>query len=120
VRRTRLLGWGIAGSLVFSLAAVLVLGAAYQAAGTRFASSRPAMRRIGGDVRQPVLAASSAPRALATHHYEQLPLAFEPTAPEAAGDAKFLARGQGYALFLTPRETVLALGTTPAVLRHCI
>ncbi|MCU1343433.1 MAG: uncharacterized protein JWN92_2856 [Candidatus Acidoferrum typicum] len=69
------------------------------------------MRRISDSARQPGLAASSAPRALATNHYEQLPLAFEPTAPEAAGDAKFLARGQGYALFLTPRETVLALGT---------
>jgi hypothetical protein len=47
---------------------------------------------------------------MASHHYGQLPLAFEPTAPESSGDAKFLARGQGYALFLTPRETVLALG----------
>src|ERR1700739_4802564 len=46
----------------------------------------------------------------ATRNYDQLPLAFEPGAPESAGDAKFLARGEGYALFLTPGETVLALG----------
>jgi hypothetical protein len=109
VRKTRLLGWGIAAGFALCLAAVLVLATTFQAAGTQLAGARMAMRPIGV-ARQPALRASSAPRAQASHRYEQLPLAFEPTAPESSGDAKFLARGQGYALFLTPRETVLALG----------
>jgi hypothetical protein len=109
VRRTRLLGWGVAGGFACSLAAVFVLATAFQPAGMRSAGTRPVTHRAD-DAPQPGLPASSAPRAMASHNYGQLPLAFEPTAPESAGDAKFQARGQGYALFLTPRETVLALG----------
>jgi len=110
VRRTRLSGWGITGSFVLSLAAVFVLATALQPSGKRSASTKPAIHNIS-DARRSSLPASSAHAVMAAHHYEQLPLAFEPAAPESAGDAKFLARGQGYALFLTPRETVLALGT---------
>src|SRR5260370_6452101 len=100
----------MAASFALCLAASLVVATPFPTADTKLAGTRPAMHPVGGEARQPVPRASSTPRALASHRYEQLPLAFEPTAPESAGDAKFLARGQGYALFLTPRETVLALG----------
>ena len=38
-----------------------------------------------------------------------LPLAFEPNQGQADPSIKFLARGRGYGLFLTPSETVLVL-----------
>jgi len=99
---------------------VLVLATTFQAAGAQVATARPAMRPMSGAARQPGVRASSAPHALASHRYGQLPLAFEPTASQSGGDAKFLARGQGYAVYLTPRETILALGKKshgPAALR---
>ena len=42
--------------------------------------------------------------------YGRLPLAFEPNRGQAGPDVKFLARGSGYALQLTPGGAVLALG----------
>ena len=41
----------------------------------------------------------------------QLPLAFEPNRGQADGHAKFLARGNGYELFLMANNAVLALGS---------
>ena len=41
--------------------------------------------------------------------YAKLPLSFEPNLGQANGDAKFLARGDGYSLFLTSNEAVLAM-----------
>jgi Beta-propeller repeat len=39
--------------------------------------------------------------------YSRLPLAFEANAGQTAGSVRFLARGQGYTLWLTPTEAVL-------------
>ena len=41
--------------------------------------------------------------------YGKLPLHFEPNLGQTADEVKFLARGQGYALFLTEKEAVLSL-----------
>jgi len=41
--------------------------------------------------------------------YGKLPLAFEPNQGQSAGEVKFLARGNGYTLFLTPAEAVFAM-----------
>src|SRR5712691_5131030 len=41
--------------------------------------------------------------------YGNLPLSFEPNRGQADPQAKFIARGAGYGLFLTPNEAVLAL-----------
>src|SRR5712692_3310402 len=59
--------------------------------------------------------------------YAKLPLAFEPNLGQVNSEAKFLARGDGYALFLTSTESILALNrsskreriedSTPTVLR---
>src|SRR5215472_4706462 len=43
------------------------------------------------------------------HKYAQLPMAFEPNVGQSNSEAEFLARGEGYALFLAPREAVLVL-----------
>ena len=41
--------------------------------------------------------------------YGKLPLHFEPNYGQTDGNVRFLARGAGYALFLTPKEAVLVL-----------
>src|SRR4051794_27169387 len=41
--------------------------------------------------------------------YGSLPLSFEANQGQADAQAAYLARGDGYALFLTPTESVLAL-----------
>ncbi|MGH7960422.1 MAG: hypothetical protein ACRERD_01165, partial [Candidatus Binatia bacterium] len=41
--------------------------------------------------------------------YGQLPLGFEANHGQVDRQVQYLARGQGYALFLTPGEAVLAL-----------
>jgi hypothetical protein len=43
------------------------------------------------------------------HAYGGLPLSFEPNRGQSDARVKFLARGHGYRLFLTPREAVLDL-----------
>jgi cytochrome c biogenesis protein ResB len=48
-------------------------------------------------------------------HHRRLPLSFEINRGQAAAQVKFLARGQGYTLFLTAAEAVLALHTPVVV-----
>src|SRR5208337_3794708 len=43
--------------------------------------------------------------------YGKLPLSFEPTHTQVDSRVRFVSRGQGYTLFLTPRETVLILNS---------
>ena len=54
---------------------------------------------------------SSAPQV--SRQYGRLPLAFEPNLGQANGQARFLAHGDGYSLFLASREAVLALRESP-------
>jgi hypothetical protein len=42
-------------------------------------------------------------------NYGKLPLAFEPNQGQTAPQVKFLVRGRGYTLFVTPQEAVLSL-----------
>jgi len=42
-------------------------------------------------------------------NYGKLPLSFESNRGQTDAQVKFLARGQGYSLFLTPTEVVLSL-----------
>ncbi len=44
-----------------------------------------------------------------TSAYGKLPLAFEANQGQTAADVRFLSRGDGYSLFLTEQEAVLAL-----------
>jgi Beta-propeller repeat len=61
-----------------------------------------------------VAAALAAPNAAPvkldwTNAYGKLPLAFEANQGQTAADVRFLSRGDGYSLFLTEQEAVLAL-----------
>jgi Abnormal spindle-like microcephaly-assoc'd, ASPM-SPD-2-Hydin/Beta-propeller repeat len=53
--------------------------------------------------------ATPASAAHVSKQYGKLPLSFEPNLGQTNGDAKFLAHGDGYSLFLTSNEAVLAL-----------
>lgn len=55
------------------------------------------------------VAAEQKPRKGAIEHYGQWPLAFEANVGQTNSQVKFFARGNGYNLFLTPRESVLTL-----------
>jgi hypothetical protein len=57
----------------------------------------------------PATASPTLPSLSAT--YGKVPLHFEANQGQTDAQVKFLARGPGYALFLTPTEAVLALGT---------
>src|SRR5260370_41952393 len=68
----------------------------------------------------PVITQFSGPVRASTIDTERLPLTFEPNVGQADGRVKFLARGDGYTLWLTTTEAVLQLraATTPRVLRQ--
>jgi len=62
-----------------------------------------------------VLPVSASTRADATRPLpEALPLIFELNAGQTSSDVKFLSRGAGYTLFLTPAEMVLGFATPPS------
>jgi hypothetical protein len=54
------------------------------------------------------------PPAGAATEYQQLPLFFETNIGQADARVRFLARGEGYTLYVTPTETVLVEGQTVA------
>ena len=108
--RLRHLSLAIVGCFTLCLVATLTLATAFHHTDARAASAIPAMRLVRANSPQRSSQASPASRTLAADRYERLPLAFEQAGAESASGAKFLARGDGYALFLTPSETVLALG----------
>jgi hypothetical protein len=60
-----------------------------------------------------LLIAASLGEARAEVAYGQLPIAFERNQGQSDGAVKFLARGQGYGIFLTQDGAVLSLGATP-------
>src|SRR5690349_11054896 len=51
----------------------------------------------------------AATKARVKEAYGQLPLSFEANVGQADSHVDFISRGNGYTLFLTPREAVLAL-----------
>ncbi|HXN21403.1 MAG TPA: SBBP repeat-containing protein [Candidatus Dormibacteraeota bacterium] len=53
--------------------------------------------------------ASEKTRAQILAAYGKLPVSFEANRGQTDGQVKFLSRGRGYNLFLTPSETILAL-----------
>jgi hypothetical protein len=75
------------------------------AGGTLLIGFAALMPSRGGQV------ASSGPEAQerAVQAYRRLPLSFEPNRGQTDARVRFLARGRGYTLFLTPREALLDL-----------
>ncbi|MCH8269396.1 MAG: hypothetical protein IH846_18010, partial [Acidobacteria bacterium] len=78
----------LASFILLGLAALVLVGS-----GPVLPENKPA-----GDRKQQVLAA-----------YGKLPLSFEENLGQTDPQVKFLSRGSGYTLFLTPSEAVLAI-----------
>jgi hypothetical protein len=101
---------GVARALGVSLFSIAVLGAAILRFGPR--------TQVLGANRHANPAASTVPAAVRSKFigenqrhdlYAELPLGFEANEGQADSRVKFLSRGEGYALFLTGDEAVLAL-----------
>ena len=86
------------GMQVSTAIACAVLVGATMVATTQACTAVAAERRAG-------TAAPTKPAA----DYGRLPLAFEANQGQSDGQVKFLARGDGYSLFLTATEAVLSL-----------
>src|SRR5450432_530974 len=85
-----------------------------------FASSRVSKREP--EMQRPVHVSSTAaktsvqkPAATIAAQYGRTPLAFEENRGQSSPEAKFLARGAGYEIFLTPEESVFVLRAPSAV-----
>ncbi|MGH8650695.1 MAG: hypothetical protein ACREYE_00300 [Gammaproteobacteria bacterium] len=72
-------------------------------------SPRPLVVAALGLMLCPALAAAAADQTKLVQSYGKLPLSFEANQGQSNAQVKFLARGPGYALFLTPTEAVLSL-----------
>src|SRR5271156_3082476 len=77
-------------------------------------SSQPVVRNHTAVSAQPAAPLSTVQKENLTSAYGKLPLAFEANEGQTAPPVRYLARGQGYQLFLTSQEAVLTL-RQPAV-----
>src|SRR5438034_655315 len=79
----------------------------------------PASQPIAKAILRPVNASSGEALSPASHpsrqvNFSSLPVAFEPNLGQTDPQVKYLARGNGYTLFLTSSEAVLSLAPEPA------
>src|SRR5580704_8518134 len=88
------------------LAVLLILSVAFQAH-----AQKPAKTVSGDGAKNSATAHdfASTPAPHPSGAYGDLPLSFEANRGQADSQVKYMARGRGYTLFLTPKETVLAL-----------
>ena len=82
-------------------------GRGKKAAATEAATRDTAAARLRGASREKMSGAAARARLVA--NYGRLPLAFEANEGQTNAQVKFLSRGSGYTLFLTPRDAVLSL-----------
>lgn len=78
-------------------------------AGQRLAKmfAQASSRKLAARANVPASAPAPASSARIQTDFGQLPLDFEPNNGQAAGDVRYLARGPGYNLYLSPREVTL-------------
>src|SRR5687767_7505206 len=81
--------------------------AVHSGAGARAAAALPGAKPGRGPARQAHVEKARAA-------YARLPLSFEQNRGQADGRVRFISRGSGYTLFLTPVEAVLALRKSEA------
>jgi len=112
-------------STLLCLVGILAVGLMVRALDGNSGSARSATRATSGRAPSEAIAAvanTAKPSdgegsAKVIHECAKLPMGFEPNVGQANAQAKFLARGEGYTVFLTPGEAVLGLrngtGTQP-------
>lgn len=101
--------WLLAGGGIFGLASCLALGVHLSAAPNAPDAKVAAASHVSQSTPAPALRATATETHAIARNYAQLPLAFERLAPSPNSPAQFLARGNGYALFLANQEAVLEL-----------
>ena len=112
-------------STLLCLVGILAVGLMVRARDGNARNARTVTRAISGRApSEPIATAANIAKpsegersAKVVHEYAKLPMGFEPNVGQADAQAKFLARGEGYTVFLTPGEAVLGLrngtGTKP-------
>ncbi len=117
MRRLRISGLVTGGCMACCAAALFMIGLTSQ--GHSLARHSALATRTSLNSRDRILQAHAAPTSRTNssispsvmEHYQQFPLSFEPNVKQTNNaDVKFLARGNGYILFLTGKEAVLSLG----------
>jgi hypothetical protein len=98
-------------SSVVCLAVVLILVCGSLAKRGLHVSSAETARTVAAAAPAVPVSANRQSNSEVVAEYGKLPLAFEPNLGQANPEAKFLARGSGYELFLTPKESVFVLNT---------
>jgi hypothetical protein len=104
-------------STLLCLVGILVVGLMVRARDGNGRNARGIARAISGRVPSEAIATPAniakptdgEGSAKVIHEYAKLPMSFEPNVGQANAQAKFLARGEGYTVFLTPGEAVLGL-----------
>ena len=103
--------WLTVAGGIFCLATILALSLNLPGnISPRIAGLNHASTRLFHAPNSPVLQAASSRNVNVIKHYGELPLSFEPNASQPNSPAKFLARGNGYALFLANDEAVPTKG----------
>jgi hypothetical protein len=116
--RLEALGRAVGNLFLCCIAAVIAMGVAIPGSGISGRFSH--VREFSTDRTPHVNAAAACiGRTGPVERYEQFPLAFEPNRAQTNAEARYLARGNGYILFLTENEAVFTMGKTsrPSVLR---
>jgi hypothetical protein len=120
MRRLRISGLVTGGCIACCGAALFMIGLTTQ--GHNIARRSPSATRASINTSDRLLQAHAAPAsrtsssisASVIEHYKQFPLSFEPNVKQTNNaDVKFLARGNGYILFLTGKDAVLSMGKDP-------
>ena len=101
--------WLLAKGGILGLASFFAFGLHLSAAPNAPDAKAAATNRAPSGAPALSLRATPAETHAITQRYAQLPLAFERVTPESGSPAKFLARGNGYALFLAQKEAVIEL-----------
>ena len=104
-------------STLLCLVGILAVGLMVRARDGNARNARTVTRAISGHApSEPMATAANIAKpsegersAKVVHEYAKLPMGFEPNVGQADAKAKFLARGEGYTVFLTPGEAVLGL-----------
>jgi Beta-propeller repeat len=99
-------GWIVPGSIV-AVAVLAAIGIAGSAGFREHSGSAPAPVVTAASVQSPVLSAEQ--RGRVRESLGTLPLAFEANQGQTDPQVKYMARGNGYTVFLTANDTVFAL-----------
>jgi hypothetical protein len=97
-RRSARIGGLVAGGTLLAVVAALVVGATGSGSGS-----------VAADGGTAAADREKAASARAAESYAQLPLSFEANVGQTDAEVGYMARAQGYRLFVTPSEAVLAL-----------